>query len=96
MATLYISEYPPGIHNSSQLASEPRLVAQTVSITAGSLQSAAFGPSTGKIRVNVDAICSFRIGPNPTAVTTEGRIPADGTEYFEVNPGDKIAVIANT
>lgn len=98
MATLYISEYQelaraePGM---GQIAQAPALVEQTVAIGGGSLQSAAFNPSTRFIRVSTDAICSISIDFTPTATTGKGRLPADNVEYFGVRPGMKIAVISN-
>jgi orotate phosphoribosyltransferase len=48
------------------------------------------------VRVHTDAICSIAYGANPTATINSFRMNANTTEYFGVNPGDKIAVISNT
>jgi hypothetical protein len=101
MATLYISEYPDVAHGASssssfQVAPEPPLVEQTVAISASVAASSAFGGNTRVIRVNTDATCSILVGSNPTATTAKKRLPADTTEYFGVQPGDKISVIANS
>lgn len=111
MATLYISEYNgTGFVQSNngpfsvqaQAPKEPRLAAQTVAISGSSTQSSAFqnnpGINAGQtylIRVHTDSICSIAIGASPLAVTTEGRMAANQTEYFTVSPGQKIAVILN-
>lgn len=100
MATLYISEYgahgffPAGQH--LQIASEPPIAEQTLAMTGTSAQSSAFNAQTRVIRVHTDAICSVLVGSNPTATTAKKRLPADHTEYFAVQPGDKIAGITNT
>lgn len=100
MAVLYISEFDrmadAGIRRDVAAGQQPRVAAQTVAIGGGSLQSAAFNAKTRFIEVHADAICSFKIGENPTAVTTEGRMAAGDTRYYGVIPGHKIAVITNT
>ena len=100
MATLYISEYSASSFFLSgkelQVVQEPPTAEQTVAIAGASAQSSAFGSATRIIRVHTDAICSVLVGSNPTATTAKKRLPADHTEYFAVQPGDKIAVITNT
>jgi hypothetical protein len=66
-----------------------------VSIGGGSTQSAAFNAATAYIRLNCDTACCIAIGQNPVAVQPGvGRMATNQTEYFGVNPGDKVAVIA--
>lgn len=100
MATLYISEYTAESFRTASggipIAQEPPTAEQTVAISGASAQSSAFGGSTRVIRVHTDAICSILVGSSPTATTAKKRLPADHTEYFAVQPGDKIAVISNT
>lgn len=102
MAVLYVTEYVrqgrDGAGYNMVVADEPSLVDQTVAITAGSVQSAAFNASTKFVRINVDAVCSIQFGTNPTASATTRRMPANTTEYFSVPQGAayKIAVITNT
>ena len=96
MAACYISEYPGGAPLGSQAPPEPALIEQTVAIGAGSAQSQPFSDGTRMVRVNVDAACSIAIGPNPTAVATAKRLSANQTEFFIVQPGHRLAVIANT
>lgn len=99
MAVVFISEHERptlSFGNLMPVAKMPPLVSQTVAITAGSVQSSAFGASTYMVGVHTDAICSIAFGTNPTATTSTRRLAAGATEYFEVVPGHKIAVITNT
>lgn len=109
MAVLYIIEGDtlgnPNEGGNAQVLRLPPIAEQTIAITGSSAQSSAFNKSTKIIRVETDSICAISIGPNPTAATASGTGTATGTggrmvagdkEYFGVNPGDKIAVIATT
>lgn len=98
MATVYIAEFSTVEQDSSgpiQIAVLPPLREQTVPITVGSVQSAPFGPGTLYIRVRVDAGCSIVAGRDPTATTSNLPMATNDKEYFGVNEGDKLAVIAN-
>ena len=72
---------------------------QAVTVGAASVQAAAFGADVSIIRLfsTVDAWVSF--GANPTAVI-EGSssmfLPGGVVEYFEINTGEKLAVIRNS
>lgn len=100
MAFAYISEYivlaRDGVGTAIPAGMEPAIAVQKIAIGVGSIQSAAFNAQTKFICVNADAPCSFKIGANPTATASDMRIPLDGTQYFGVNAGDKIAIITNT
>jgi len=99
MAVLYIAEcYAPRLVAGNMLpaVSMPPITEQTVAIGGTSTQSSAFNALTQVIRVHTDAICSVALGANPTATTSTARLAAGSTEYFEVTPGHKIAVITNT
>jgi hypothetical protein len=96
MATLYITEFAPGGLNVVQAAICPPLAQQTVPIGAGSAASAAFGTSTGLVRLQPDATCSIAFGFNPSATAAAMRLSAGQTEYFVVQPGSKVAAITNT
>ena len=100
MATVYILETNAtggtGNFPISAAFFNTKAIQQTVAIGGSSAQSSAFNVTTNLIRVHVDAICSINIGSNPTATTTTARLAANQTEYFTVNPGDKLAVITNT
>jgi hypothetical protein len=74
----------PGVLNQPALA-----------IGGASVQSLAFNAATAYIRLNCDTACCIAIGSNPVAVQPGvGRFATNQTEYFGVNPGDKVAVIA--
>lgn len=99
MAKVYVTEhYKPRLYagNLMPVAKMPPIATQNVNITAGSVQSSAFNTLTEMVGVHTDAICSVEFGTNPTATANSRRLAAGATEYFEVNPGDKIAVITNT
>lgn len=99
MAVVYITEHDkPTVYYGQLLpvAKMPPLASQTVSIGGGSTQSSAFGASTKMIAVHTDAICSVEFGSNPTATSSSFRLAANTTQYFEVTPGQKVAVITNT
>lgn len=99
MAKVYITEHPkPTSYQGGLLpvALFPPLTTQTVAIGGGSTQSAAFGADSRMIGVHTDAICSVEVGSNPTATSNSKRMAANTTEYFEVTPGHKIAVITNS
>lgn len=99
MASLYISEYAaiqPTTGDYAQAAHEPALATQKVTVTGVSAQSAAFNAQTKFVRLHTDAICSVSFGSSPTATTSHLRMPTDSTEYFGVNPTDKVAAITNT
>lgn len=98
-ATLYVTEFAaaPPVSVYYQAARAPALANQTVAVGGGSLQSAAFGVTTGLVRVHCDIICNVNVGgTNPTATVTSMRLAAGQTEYFVVQAGDKVAVIAGT
>jgi hypothetical protein len=80
----------------AQVTQVPPLAKQNVAIGAASVASTnGFAPTTKAIRVATDTACWILIGASPTATTTADLyMPAGTVEYWGVNPGDKIAVIA--
>lgn len=99
MTTLYIAEFSSLLNNvisGVDAALMPPLAEQTLTNTGSSAQSAAFNQATRIIRVHTDSICSIKVGPNPTATTSNIRLAVNQTEYFSVSPGDKLAVVLNT
>jgi hypothetical protein len=96
MAVLYISEHNAGASAGLPLVRWPPLATQTVGIAGSSQASQPFGGGSRIIRVHCDSVCSIFIAPNSTATTLHPRLAASQTEYIEVNPGDQLAVIANT
>lgn len=69
------------------------VVEQPVMGSAGS--SAVFGQYTRLVRVHTDAPIKLSIGTAPGATANSPRLAANQTEYFGVNPGDKIAWITS-
>lgn len=100
MATLYISEFKQlasiGTTVGQVFPQPPVATDQVVAIGATSTQSAAFSANTRVVLLCADVTCSFLFGDNPTALTTSMRLPADTPIPFAVQPGQKVAVIANT
>lgn len=99
MAVLYIEEFAQpgvGIAQGMSAGKQPSNAVQTVAISGSHAESNAFKNNTHLIRVHTDAICSYAIGTSPTATSSYPRMAANQTEYFEVNPGDKLSVISNT
>lgn len=99
MAKVYVAGFAGVYTQPSGVTSQPRtppVAEQTVAIGGASAQSAAFNAATQVVRVHADAICSIAFGANPTATASTMRMAAGQTEYFAVNPGDKIAVITNS
>jgi len=97
MATLHVTEFSRSGNSESgamlQVAKVPPVADKTVTFTTSSVQSDAFSADTRFVRIHATANCHLRFAVNPTAVTTDMRMLADTTEYFAVNPGDKVAVI---
>ena len=92
----YISEYPGGPPLGSQVPKHPPITRQVVAIGG---VSQAFNEATKMIRMHTDTTCSFRIGAageTPVATTSDDRMVANQTEFANVDPGARIAVVANT
>jgi hypothetical protein len=99
MAKVYITEHTAptlSYGNSLPVAYMPPLATQVVAIGGASVQSAAFNANTRMVAVHTDAICSVEFGSNPTSTANSRRLAANTTEYFEVSPSQKVAVITNT
>lgn len=93
----YIVEFAAlggALNGPPQIAALPPLTHQKVDFSGGAASSSAFSAGTKFIRVHCDAACSIRVGGS-AATTAFLRIPLDGIEYFGVQPGDTISVIAN-
>jgi hypothetical protein len=98
MATAFIREYADIAHTYSksvQAGAEPANTDQTVTTSASSAQSAAFNTNTRVIAISTPAAqavaCLF--GDNPTATTSNLRLPANSIFFFGVKPGQKVALI---
>lgn len=101
MATLWIREYSQtGDAGSSrsvgagkaQIAQEPG-TDQTVSFTT-TTQSSAFATGTTYIGIIGSAAFHYVVGSNPTATTSNLKVPADTLIYVGVTQGQKIAAVA--
>jgi len=100
MAFSYVTEYARAaqVENGQllQVGAEPPLAAERVANGGASTQGSAFNAKTRFVMIHTDSICSYKVGANPTAVVTEGRMAAGETRFFGVNPGDKVAFVLNT
>jgi hypothetical protein len=101
MAFIYITEHyaPSLLSNAGQIVpvvKMPPTAEQKVANDGVSTQSAAFNDRTTIIGIHSDSICSVAFGASPTATVANRRLAANSTEYFEVIPGQKLAVILNT
>jgi|SRR6185369_8299318 len=97
--TLFVTEYAEAgtlAGSGVPVGFAPPITNNNISIASGSVASNAFNANTRMIRVHNDATNAavwIKIGAAPTAaVTTDARMVANQTEYFQVNPGHKIAV----
>lgn len=98
MANVRITEFGSamvGPWGATQVPLAPALTHQTVTIGTEA-KSSAFNQSTHLIRVQAEDICCIEIGSAPTATTDMVRMVAGQTEYFGVNPGDKLSAITST
>lgn len=101
----FISEYSimgqTNMYNQpAQIAAEPTLVDQApVDFSGGAASSAAFGTNTKYIRILCDTRCAIRFRPACTggsaATISSKPLPVDAPEYFGVQPGDCVSVIAS-
>ena len=98
MAVFYITEWT-GIRDSRGAMQAPYVFIKKQTVAIGSeAKSGVFDPNCALIEIACDAICSFVVGPSPTATATDMRIPADTHSKFIAVNGDKdkLSVIANT
>lgn len=99
---LFISEYSTLAStnsggSSAQIAAEPANTDQApVDFSGGAAASAAFSAQTRYVRLMCDTRCAVRISTAGTAATISNKpLAADTPEYFGVQPGDKVNVIAS-
>lgn len=105
MAVLYITEFaqlaPQPVGQTGQVAMQPPLAEQTVSLSSTSAASNAFNSQTRFVRLHTDTICAVEFGTSPTAVGSGGgsptaRMAANQTEYFGVPAGASFKVAGVT
>ena len=100
----FISEYAVMAATASggvpaQIAAEPTLTDQPpVDFSGGATSSAAFGSQTKYIRIMCDTRCAIMFRPACTggsaATTSSKPLAADAPEYFGIQPGDCVSVVA--
>lgn len=93
MATLHIWETVRASHGLPVIRLDERTTYQAVTFTTAT-QSNAFDSDTSIITVKADANAAIRVGGNPTAVATDFPLEANTLYDFEVEPGQKVSVIA--
>lgn len=100
MAALYITEYAEAKIIDGRMIPvgvEPPLTVQKVAIGGASAQSAALNAKTKFVELHADAICSYKVGTNPTATANDTRMAANTTKFIGVGEANlKIANITNT
>lgn len=97
---LYVTEYPAaGIWHGTGIpvAYGPPINTQVLDYSGGAATSTAFKTNTTLIRIHTDSVCSFLVSKTGTsAQTTDSRLAANATEYFQVLNGQFISAITNT
>ena len=74
---------------------EPSRAVQQVQISGASESSAPVSDVTRFVRVHADTTCRIAFGKDPTASAASQRLPGGATEFYGIDPGTKIAVIAS-
>lgn len=69
------------------------VVSQGITPSASNQQTSA--STLPNVRISTDTAVYVAFGSNPDATTTTGRyyLPANAVEYFELDIGDKVAVV---
>ncbi len=71
----------------------PAIRSQTaMTATGASAQSAATGLDCDMVCVQSDEAIYVAVGANPTATANDYRIAAAGEQFFDIRPGDKVAI----
>jgi hypothetical protein len=101
----YVVEYQSlaqdtGAGGGAQLVKAPPLQTQVIQISGISTPSQPFSAQTRIVRLHTDTTVGFFVGGSaPIAragANGTGRLPANATEFYSVNPGDALAVISST
>ena len=74
---------------------EPSRHVQQVPITGASEASEPVSDVTRFVRVHADTTCRIAFGKEPVATAASQRLPGGATEFYGIDPGTKIAVIAS-
>jgi hypothetical protein len=92
----YVSEFANYGDGGMQVAKQPILADQAITVSAAHAESASFQPSTRLIRINCDVVVSFVVGASPAATANNARLVTGVVEYFQVNGSQqKISFITN-
>lgn len=94
MSTLKIWETVRATSGLPIIRLDERVTYQTVNFTGTAGTSVAFDADTGVISVKADVACAVRVGAAPTAVVTDYPLDANTILDIDVQPGQKISVIA--
>ena len=84
----------------TQAVLEPPLNEQKLAIGLA-IQSDAFDPETRVVEISVDAICHYKFGEDPTAGTSNQRLPADtiitrSISKEDAENGFKISIVSGS
>jgi hypothetical protein len=91
---VWIAEFATGrVEAQAPFARLPAAVHQpTLDISTGNAKSAVFAPSTVYIRVNCEVPCQIKIGGSANGSSIV--LPAMRPEYFGVDPGTQVSILA--
>jgi hypothetical protein len=95
MATLSITVF----EGAGEVATGDPLQVDTVTISGVSAQSSVItgsGRKRRRVRLCADTACHVVWGENPTADSGHTFMGAENPEYFDIESGHKVAVIART
>lgn len=96
MATLYLTQYdqlakeeygPP-----VPTGQEPSLGDSVLAISGANEVSPTLHPRTRFVMVHTDVVCHIAFGTDPTATTSNRRLPADSTIFYGVGPETKLKI----
>lgn len=95
MSELHIAEYlglGQDHHGRAVPVAHGELAQQVVAITESTAASAPF--VGGFVRLFTDAPCYVQFGVSPVATTASIPLASESVEFFQVTPGQRVAVIA--
>lgn len=93
MANFYISEYRELPIAGAPIPPAYVIARQKFTTSASSQQSNPFNIQTRYIRVFSDDRVNFVVGADPVATDIDTPLAKEGSDFFAVIPGDKIAAI---
>lgn len=98
MSTAYIREYADiavTYSKYAQAGAEPAITDQTVTTSGSAAASSAFNANTRLVAISTpyDTAVCVAFGANPTATTSNFRLPPGSVFFFGVVPGQKVSLI---